>query len=63
MFQRADPRIIIQPMQVRRMENSEKALDWASGSRVPFLVTPTRLCDPICTAVLSGPDFPTGTTR
>ena len=47
-FQRADPCIIVQPVQARRMENSEKALDWASGSGVPFLVMPKGCCS-LCT--------------
>lgn len=63
MFQRADPRIITQPVQVRRKEKSKKAMGWASGSRGPFPVTPMRLCDPVHAAVFSGPGFPTRKMR
>lgn len=55
MFQRADTRIIMQPMQARRMENSERA----PGPRVPFLVMPGRLCELGRMVALSGPGFPT----
>ena len=41
------------------MENSEKALDWVFGSRVPFLIMPTRLCELGRMGALSGPGFPT----